>query len=428
MTIDRRTLLGGLAGLGAAHALGPRRLAARGQAVGYEADAARAKGTLPDAARPPTGPTVQSLGDRFDPWIEVSAAALAHNVGVVSQLTNGRPILAVVKNDAYGLGLVETARLLARHPEIAGFAVVKAEDAIALRDAGLTHDLLLMGMAPDDAVRDLVVREVLLSFYLDDDAERLPAHAGGAGLVRGHLYLDTGMSRMGIPFHRAHEWLRRVTDRGSLRIQGAFTAFTEEIDFDREQLHRFLDVRSAAHDAGVALGRLHAASSNGVYHLPEAHLDLVRPGIALFGGYPSRPDEERAKALLEPAFSLRCRVVRVERIRPGDSVSYGRAYVAERPTWIATLPVGHADGYPRGAVEGVRVAIGGRSYPVIGAVSASHVIVEVGEERSVAVGDVATLVGAGHPDVHPNAVARLSGSSVYDRFMHLNPSLPRVYA
>jgi alanine racemase len=108
-------------------------------------------------------------------------------------------------------------------------------------------------------------------------------------------------------------------------------------------------------------------------------------------------------------------------------VSYGRSYVAERPTWIATLPAGHADGYPRGAVDGARIAIGERTYPVIGAVSASHVIVEVGDERSVAVGDVATLVGRGHRDVHPNEVARASGSSVYDRFMHLSPSLPRLY-
>jgi alanine racemase len=433
VTVDRRTLLGGLVGLGAAKVLGPSRLRAAGAPPAGVAAAAAAPelGAVVEATRSGSGPTrkaPQALGDRFDPWIEVDAEALAHNVGVVSRLTSGRPILAVVKNNAYGLGLVETARLLARHPEVVGFAVVKAEDAIALRDAGLAHDVLLMGIAPDDAVRELVGRGVLLSFYLDDDAERLPARAGGAGPVRGHVYLDTGMSRMGIPFHRALDWLRRVTGRGSLRIEGAFTAFTEQIDFDREQLRRFLDVRTAAQDGGIALGRAHAASSNGVYHLPEAHLDLVRPGIALFGGYPSRPEEEREKAVLEPAVSLKCRVVRVERLRAGDSVSYGRAYIADRPLWIATLPAGHADGYPRGAVEGARVLIGERTYPVIGAVSASHVIVEVGAERTVEVGDVATLAGRGHPDVHPNEVARASGSSVYDRFMHLNPSLPRTYA
>ena len=371
--------------------------------------------------------TPQAPPDRFDPWIEVSASALAHNVAVVSRLAAETPILAVVKNNAYGLGLVETARLLAAHAEIEGFAVVKAEDALALRAAGVTHPLLLMGMAPDDAVRELVAREVHLSLYLDDDAERLPARAGGARPIPAHVYVDTGMSRMGIPHHRALEWLERVTASGGFRIDGAFTAFTEEIDFDREQLRRLLALRATASDAGMPLDRLHAASSNGVYHLPEAHLDLVRPGIALFGGYPSRPEQERAMAALEPAFALKCRVVRVERLRAGDSVSYGRSYVAERETWIATLPAGHVDSYPRGAVEGARIAIGNGTYPVIGAVSASHVIVEVGTEATVAVGDVATLIGPGHPDVHPNEVARASDASVYDRFMHLDPSLPRFY-
>lgn len=371
--------------------------------------------------------TSQAPPDRFDPWIEVSAAALAHNVAVVSRLAAGTPILAVVKNNAYGLGLVETARLLAARTEIEGFAVVKPDDALALRDAGVTHPLLLMGMAPDDAVRELVEREVHLSLYLDDDAERLPARVGGARPIPAHVYVDTGMSRMGIPDHRALEWLERVTASGGFRVDGAFTAFTEEIDFDREQLRRLLALHATASDAGMPLGRLHAASSNGVYHLPEAHLDLVRPGIALFGGYPSRPEQERAKAVLEPAFALKCRVVRVERLRAGDSVSYGRSYVAERETWIATLPAGHADSYPRGAVEGARIAIGNGTYSVIGAVSASHVIVEVGRDPTVAVGDVATLIGPGHPHVHPNEVARASGASVYDRFMHLDPSLPRFY-
>lgn len=362
--------------------------------------------------------------DRFDPWVEVHASALGRNIDTVSRLTGGRPILGVIKNNAYGLGLVEAARVLTQHDAISGVAVVKPEDAIALRDAGIRRDVLLMGMAPDAAVADLVARDVHLSLYLDDDATRLPSLASGR-TVRAHVYLDTGMSRMGIPYHRALPWLDGIRASGAFRVDGAFMAFTEEPDFDLEQLFRFRSVAAQASASGVALGRLHAASSNGVYHLPDAHLDMVRPGIALFGGYPSRPDEERAIAELEPAVSLKCRVVRVERLREGDSVSYGRTYVADRPTWIATLPAGHVDGYPRGAVGGARVAIGGTTYPVIGAVSASHTIVEVGDEPAVAVGDVVTLVGAGHADVNPNEVARRSESSVYDRFMHLSPSLPR---
>ncbi len=120
------------------------------------------------------------------------------------------------------------------------------------------------------------------------------------------------------------------------------------------------------------------------------------------------------------------KVVRVERLRAGDSVSYGRNYVAREPTWVATLPIGHSDGYPHRAVDGAHVLVGGRTYPVIGAVSASHCIVEVGSEESVRVGDVATLLGPDAPEIDPNEISMATGVSVYDVFMHLNPSLPRI--
>jgi alanine racemase len=205
-----------------------------------------------------------------------------------------------------------------------------------------------------------------------------------------------------------------------------FTAFTEEPDFDPKQLRRLRNLAAAARARGARVGRLHAASSHGVFNFPDAHLDLVRPGIGLFGAYPTDAGGERAIAELRCAVRLRARVVRVERLRPGDSVSYGRHYVADRPVWTATLPVGHTDGYPRQAVEGARVLIGGGLYPVVGAVSASHCIVELGEESSVSVGDVATLLGPDAPEIQPNPLAMATGTSVYDRLMHLNPALPRI--
>ena len=153
---------------------------------------------------------------------------------------------------------------------------------------------------------------------------------------------------------------------------------------------------------------------------------MVRPGMALYGGYPNDPALQRETASLRTTVRLKARVVRVERLRTGDSVSYGRNYVAHEPTWVATLPVGHTDGYPRKAVEGGRVLIGPKTYPVIGAVSASHTIVELGPDSSVAVGDVATLLGPDVPEIDPNWLSAKTGVSIYDIFMHLNPMLPRV--
>jgi alanine racemase len=365
--------------------------------------------------------------ERFDPGVEVIPAALAHNVAQVRRLT-GRPILAVVKNNAYGLDLVHAARLLEPMDPIEGFAVVRTAEAIALREAGIRKPMLLMARAVDRDADELVARGVSLAIYADDDPRRLAPVARARGPITAHLYIDTGLSRMGIPYHRALPFMREVRQSGAFRVAGSFMTFTEDAAFDPEQLRRFADVAAQARSAGLELGRLHAASSHPIFHFPDAatSLDMVRPGIALYGAYPERPEEEQAKAELRVAFRLRARVVRVERLRPGDGVSYGRRYVADRPVWTATLPVGHSDGYPREAVKGARVLIGGRTYPVIGAVSASHAIVEVGEEQTVRVGDVATLLGPDDPAIHPNAVAGATGVSVYDLLMHLSPLLPRV--
>lgn len=362
--------------------------------------------------------------DRYDPWIEVIPDALAHNVGQVRRL-GGSPILAVVKNHGYGLDYRIVARILEPMPDVAGFAIVRAEEALALRAQGVRKPILLMARAADADVAELVARDIMLSVYADDDPGRLPRLARARAPIAVHAYLDTGMSRMGIPYHRALPLLRAVTGNRAFRLAGAFMTFTEELDFDREQLARFTKVVDDAREAGMTLGALHAASSHSVFHHRDVGFDLVRTGMALYGSYPGDFAVERPMAELRPAFRLRARVVRTDRLRPGDSVSYGRRYIAAKPTWVATLPLGHGDGYPRTAVNGAKVLIGERLHPVIGAVSASHCIIEVGDEERVRVGDIATVLGPDHPDIHPNVVAGATGS-VYDLLMHLNPSLPRM--
>jgi alanine racemase len=151
---------------------------------------------------------------------------------------------------------------------------------------------------------------------------------------------------------------------------------------------------------------------------------MVRPGMALYGIYPEPPFRGSGLLDLRPAVSLKARVIYVKRLRAGQSAGYNRAYVATREVWVATLPVGHADGLPRVAAKGGRVRIGGHLYPLIASVSASHSIVEIGDEPRVAVGDVATLFDA-QEGSRPEDLAAACGSSVYDLTMHLNPLLPR---
>jgi len=372
-------------------------------------------------------PAPAQMAERFDPWVEVDSAALLENAATLASLAGGRPILAVVKNNAYGAGYADAARILERSPRVEGFAVVKAAEAHTLRDAGVTKPVLLMAVFTDADGAELARRDVSLAIATDDGPARVARAARAAGRpARAHFYVDTGLGRMGMPAHRALPWMLEAQRVEGVRIEGTFMTFTEDDAFDLEQLRRFRELVDAARAQGVPVGRLHAASSHSVYHRPDGHLDLVRPGISLFGAYPTDDGRERTIAELRPALRLRARVVRVEHLRAGDSVGYGRRWTAPAPTWTATLPVGHTDGWPRTAVDGARVLVGGATYPVIGAVSASHCIVELGAETAVRVGDVATFMGSDAPELHPNELAKATGTSVYDRLMHLSPLLPRV--
>jgi len=317
-------------------------------------------------------------------------------------------------------------KILEGLPEVVGLAVVKTEAALALREAGIRKPIVLMALFGDEDGAELVSRDVQLCLTTDDAADRAKRASDAAGkAAKTHIYLDTGMSRMGIPFHRAIPWLEGLMARG-IQVESTFMGFTEDPEYDRVQLQRLLDVAEASRSMGFDLGTLHAASSAAVFNFPDAHLEMVRPGISLFGAYSSNEGKEAEIAELRPAGRLRARVVRVERLRPGDSVSYGREFVAEEPTWVATLPVGHSDGYPREAVDGAHVLINGKLYPPIGTVSASHTIVALGDQEEVRIGDVATFMGPDHPEIHPNAIATRTGRSVYDVLMHLNGALPKV--
>lgn len=368
-------------------------------------------------------PVATQTPQRSDPWVEVIPANLSHNVSTLRRL-GGRPILAVVKNHGYGLDYRVVARLLEPNADIEGFAIVRADEALQLREQGIRKPILLMARAEDAMLPELVRRNITIAVYADDDPSRLGRLQPGSA-AQVHAYIDTGMSRMGIAYHRALPFLREIAALRTCRLTGTFMTFTEDASFDREQLTRFQVLLRDAESAGIALGKRHAASSHSVFHHRDVGFDLLRPGMSLYGGYPDKYDEERAIAELRPAFRLRARVVRTDRLRPGDSVSYGRQYVATKPTWIATIPLGHGDGYARTAVKGAKVLIADRLYPVIGAVSASHSIVEVGDTEAVRIGDIATYLGPDRPEIHPNEVARVTGS-VYDLLMHLNPSLPRV--
>jgi len=227
-----------------------------------------------------------------------------------------------------------------------------------------------------------------------------------------------------VPYREATPLVRDLASRRSVKIEGAMMTFTEDPAFDKEQLGRFMALCSALESEGIRLGKKHAASSFALFRHPESFLDMVRPGMVLYGVYPEEEFRRTGVMDLRPALSLKAKVAYVKRLAKGESAGYNRAYVADRDVWVATLPAGHADGYPRAAAKGGRVKIGKRSYPVIASISASHSIVEIGLEPEVRAGETATFFDA-EEGSRPEDLGRAANTSVYDLLMHLSALLPR---
>ena len=361
----------------------------------------------------------------FDPWIEIDSAGFVNNVREAARLAGRRPILAVVKNNAYGLGDQAVGPLLADLPEVGGIACVRVEEAIALREAGVTKPIVVMAEGSEDEIEELAQHDVFPSVWLDDAPQRLERVARRIGRpVPVHLFLDTGMGREGMPHTRARPWMSTLARSPSVQVAGTYTMFSHDLEHDREMLARFEDILGWARQEGLELGTLHASPTFELFHLPEAHYDMVRPGNALFGNYP-RGDGIRERADLKPVFRLNARVVRVERVEPGESAGFNRTFMPERPTWIALLPIGRTDGYPSEANGTCEVLIGGRLYPVTGGVNSAHAIIEIGESKTVEVGDVATLIGPDHPTILPHEVSERTGISFLRLIQGMNPRLPR---
>jgi alanine racemase len=281
-----------------------------------------------------------------------------------------------------------------------------------------------MGPVDERDLADVAARDVMPMVYTPAGAALDRISTRLRRPVPIHVKVDTGLGRVGVPHAQAAALIRDLAARTSVRIDGMMMTFSEDAALDLEQIGRFTALAAELTGSGVTIGRKHAASSFTLFQHPSAFFDMVRPGMAIYGVYSEQEFRGTGVMDLRPAMALRARVAYVKQLRAGETAGYSRAYVAKDDVWIATLPVGHTDGWPRVAAKGARVRIGGTLYPVIASVSASHTIVEIGREPRVNIGDVATLWDweAGS---RPEDVSRACGASVYDLTMHLNPLLTR---
>jgi alanine racemase len=358
----------------------------------------------------------------------VDLDAVCANVRALTEHAAPAAVLATVKADGYGHGAVPVARA-ALGAGAAWLGVAFVEEGIELRDAGIDAPVLLLSEPPAAAAATVVERRLTPIVYTESGIDALAAAARDAGSVLPvHLKVDTGMHRVGCRIDDAVALASRVAAHDALTLEGMATHLAVADEADRE----YTEAQLAAFDRVLAdvtraVGRppiVHVANSAGALSYPEARFDLVRIGIALYGIAPS---PVVADALpLRPALSLHARVSFVKDLPAGARVSYGLRYELDRPSRIATVPVGYADGVPRalGAVGG-SVLLGGRRHPIAGTVTMDQLLVDVGD-AAVEVGDDVVLLGAqGDDAILADEWAERLGTIPYEVVTRLGGRLPR---
>jgi alanine racemase len=359
-----------------------------------------------------------------DTWIDLNLQNMAWNLVKIRQRVQV-PVMAVIKANAYGHGLLEVGEFLDKSG-IDALMVCKLSEAIRLRRSGIKCPILNFGpIFPEDA--DLLTKYGISQSVFTSGVEIISQKAQNANKkIAVHIHIDTGMGRMGIPYYEAEDYIEKTAALQGIHIQGVSTTMTEAPQFDRVQLERFLTVCRRSEKKGIPTGWKHAFSSAGVFTAGPSFLDMVRPGILLYGYYPNQKTQQEDPLSLKPVLQLKSRVAAVKILRPGDSVSYHRAYTAKTKEKMAVIPVGYSDGYPLSAVGKGWVLIKGQKYPLIGDVTANHLEVRLDLDSPVLVGDEATLLGSEGPHtISADRLALWESISTYKILLRLNPLLPR---
>ena len=333
--------------------------------------------------------------------------------------------MAVVKADGYGHGAVPAARA-ALEGGATWLGVSSVPEGIELRKAGIHERILNLGYTSPAALSGAIAARLALTIY---DRDGLALLKTAATEIDVHVKVDTGMHRLGAAPEDAVKLALDVADDRNLRLEGFWTHFADadhDTAFTREQLHVFLDARSALIRAGVTNFLSHAANSAGLLRCPEARLDLVRAGIIMYGVRPVRSWTDLAG--LRPALRWQTVVTNVVSLPPGESVGYGRKFIAREPTRVATIAVGYADGLHRQASDGGRAIVRGVVVPLAGTISMDQASLDVRTVPEVAIGDVVTLIGEdGGTTLSAHDLAEASGTISYEVLCAISARVPRRY-
>ena len=360
--------------------------------------------------------------------------AVRHNFSVMrSRMREDTKVCAVVKTDAYGHGADVIASMLEAEEWIWGFAVATAQEGVSLRESGITKPILVLGFTFPEDYETLAALSIRPAVFRLDMAEEMSRAALARGTVLPvHIAIDTGMTRIGLfPGEEAVDVISSISRLPGLRLEGIFTHFARADEADKSNVRAAFEKFASFCDElalrGISIPIRHCSNSACILEYPEAHMDMVRAGITIYGIYPS-DEVAKTEPELKSVMQIKSHIAAIRTVPAGTPVSYGGTFVTERVTRVATIPVGYGDGYPRSLSGKGCVLIGGKRAPIVGRVCMDQFMVDVTDIPARELEEV-TLMGEDHGSFLPvYELSELSGRFPYEFVCDIGKRVPREYA
>jgi alanine racemase len=367
-------------------------------------------------------------------WVEINLTHLDFNIkNILHKVGASVEVMGIIKADGYGHGAIPVAEVL-RQNGVKSFGVATIHEAIALRDSGITETIVLLGLTPSEYADTLIQYDLTPVVMSLENAKAFSDAAQNIGkTVEGYVAIDTGMGRIGYlaDDFSAVEDIKKITTLTNFRMKGVFSHFATADAADKSFAHlqesKYQAFIHALDAAGIKVPAMTFANSAAIMELPTTHFDMVRPGIILYGCYPSSEVEQSALEI-KPVMSVKANIVRLVRVPVGFSVGYGRKFIAERESMIATLSLGYADGYPRPYSSVGWVLVGGKVAPLAGNICMDQCMVDVTDVPGVKEGDEVVLMGIdGIHTILADDIASATGTINYEIVCAFGQRLPKVY-
>lgn len=365
-------------------------------------------------------------------WAEINVDNLKHNINEIKRVSKSKEIMGIIKADAYGHSAIETAKILNKNG-VNYLAVAVITEALELRREGIKSSILVLGFTVTKVLREVIENDIILTAYsyeyikeLNDEAKKI------GGKVKIHIAVDTGMGRIGfLPTEQSIKEVYECSKLPNIQIEGVFSHFANSDETDKSytnyQVNKFNSFCRELEKLGVNFNIKHIANSGAIIDLPEFHYDAVRPGIILFGYYPSK-EVKINNINLKPVLSLKANVTFVKTVNAGEYIGYGRTYKTDKETVIATIPIGYADGYSRALSNRGKVIIKGQYAPIIGRVCMDQCMVDVTNISGVENGDEVILLGEDNNiKISADDLAETIGTINYEVLCMISKRVPRVF-